>query len=157
GLARQINVSRQEASDYIEKYFKEYPDIKQYMSESIEFAKENNFIKNLIGRKCFLPTINNKNHALRAFGERAAINAPMQSLASDIVKMAMINLDKGLKKRSMKAKMILQIHDELIFEVPEDEVDEASKLIKSVMENIYAIDVNMSVSLNVGNNWQEIH
>ena len=81
----------------------------------------------------------------------------MQSLASDIVKMAMINLDKGLKKRSMKTKMILQIHDELIFEVPEDEVDEASKLIKSVMENIYAIDVNMSVSLNVGNNWQEIH
>ena len=158
GLAKQLNISRKEASDYIEKYFKEYPGIQKYMSETIEFAKENGFVQNLIGRKCFLPTINDKNHALRSFGERAAINAPMQSLASDIVKMAMITLDKELATKSMKTKMILQIHDELIFEAPEEEVDDASKLIKSIMENSFTLDVNIRVEVHAaGNNWQEIH
>ena len=157
GLAKQLNISRKEAGDYIEKYFKEYPGIQKYMSETIEFAKENGFVQNLIGRKCFLPTINDKNHALRSFGERAAINAPMQSLASDIVKMAMITLDKELATKSMKTKMILQIHDELIFEAPKEEVDDASKLIKSIMENSFTLDVNIRVEVHAGDNWQEIH
>lgn len=157
GLARQLNVTRKDAGDYIEKYFKEYPGIQKYMSETIEFAKENGFVQNLVGRKCFIPTINNKNHALRAFGERAAINAPMQSLTSDIVKMAMIVLDQELTSRSMKTKMILQIHDELIFEAPEEEVNSALQLIKSVMENAIHLDVTTKVDVNAGNNWQEIH
>ncbi len=157
GLAKQLNIPRKEASDYIEKYFKEYPGIQKYMSETIEFAKENDFVPNLIGRKCFLPTINDKNHALRSFGERAAINAPMQSLASDIVKMAMITLDKELTTRAMQTKMILQIHDELIFEAPETEVEKAAKLIKSVMENSFTLDVKTKVEVHAGNNWQEIH
>jgi len=157
GLARQLNISRQEAADYIDKYFKEYPAIQQYMSKTIEFAKENHFVENLLGRKCFIETINDKNHALRSFGERAAINAPMQSLTSDIVKMAMITLDKELETRSMQTKMILQIHDELIFEVPEEEVSEASKLIKSVMEKAIKLDVNINVDVNAGSNWQVIH
>ena len=157
GLARQLNISRQEAADYIDKYFKEYPAIQQYMSKTIEFAKENNFVENLLGRKCFLETINDKNHALRSFGERAAINAPMQSLTSDIVKIAMITLDKELEARSMQTKMILQIHDELIFEAPEEEVAIISKLIKSVMENAIKLDVNINVDINAGDNWRAIH
>ena len=157
GLARQLNISRQEAADYIDKYFKEYPAIQQYMSKTIEFAKENNFVENLLGRKCFLETINDKNHALRSFGERAAINAPMQSLTSDIVKIAMITLDKELETRSMQTKMILQIHDELIFEAPEEEVAIISKLIKSVMENAIKLDVNINVDINAGDNWRAIH
>jgi DNA polymerase-1 len=127
------------------------------MSKTIEFAKENNFVENLLGRKCFLETINDKNHALRSFGERAAINAPMQSLTSDIVKIAMITLDKELETRSMQTKMILQIHDELIFEAPEEEVAIISNLIKSVMENAIKLDVNINVDINAGDNWRAIH
>ncbi len=157
GLSKQLNISRKEASDYINRYFKEYPGIQKYMSNTIEFAKENGYVENLIGRKCFIPTINDKNHAMRSFGERAAINAPMQSLTSDIVKIAMINLDRELKKRSMKTKMILQIHDELIFEAPEAEVESAMELIKKTMESAINLDVRTDVDVNSGDNWREIH
>jgi DNA polymerase-1 len=157
GLAKQLNISRKEAADYIEKYFKEYPGIQKYMSDTIEFAKENGYVENLLGRKCYLPTINDKNHALRSFGERAAINAPMQSLASDIVKIAMINLDAELKKRSMKTKMLLQIHDELIFESPESEVKSVMQLIKSTMESALDLNVKTNVQVNAGDNWRQIH
>lgn len=156
GLARQLNISKKEAATYIERYFKEYPGIQKYMSETIEFAKENGFVSNLLGRKCFLPNINDKNHTLRSFGERAAINAPMQSLASDIVKIAMILLDKLLSSRNMKTKMILQIHDELIFEAPESEVDSAMAIIKSTMQNAYLLDVAIDTKVSAGNNWQEL-
>lgn len=157
GLAKQLNISRKEASDYIAKYFEEYPGIQKYMKDIVDFAKEHGFVQNVLGRKCFIPTIQDKNHALRAFGERAAINAPMQSLASDIVKMAMISLGQELKRKKMQTKMILQIHDELIFEAPESEVGVVSKLIKSVMENILKLDVTLKVSVNSGDNWQVIH
>ncbi|CAN0592094.1 unnamed protein product, partial [Ectocarpus sp. 12 AP-2014] len=157
GLAKQLNISRKEASDYIEKYFKEYPGIQKYMSDTIEFAKKNGYVENLLGRKCFIPTINDKNHAMRSFGERAAINAPMQSLASDIVKIAMINIDSKLKKSSMQTKMILQIHDELIFEAPEAEVDDAMKLIKKTMESAINLDVKTDVEVKSGDNWRDIH
>lgn len=157
GLAKQLNISRKEASDYIAKYFEEYPGIQKYMKDIVDFAKEHGFVHNVLGRKCFIPTIQDKNHALRSFGERAAINAPMQSLASDIVKMAMISLGQELDRRKMQTKMILQIHDELIFEAPESEIDVVSKLIKSVMENILKLDVTLKVSVNSGDNWQVIH
>lgn len=157
GLSKQLNISRKEASDCIDKYFKEYPGIQKYMSDTIEFAKENGYVENLIGRKCFIPTINDKNHAMRSFGERAAINAPMQSLSSDIVKIAMINLNTELKNRFMKTKMILQIHDELIFEAPETEVIYAMELIKKTMESAINLDVRIYVDVNSGDNWREIH
>ena len=156
GLARQLNISRKEAATYIERYFKEYPGIQKYMSETIEFAKEHGFVPNLLGRKCFLPHINSKDHALRSFSERAAINAPMQSLASDIVKVAMIVLDKRLSSNNMKTKMILQIHDELIFESPLAEVDSAMAIIKSTMQNAYLLDVAIDTKVSFGSNWQEL-
>jgi DNA polymerase-1 len=157
GLAKQLNISRTEASDYIAKYFKEYPGIQKYMQDIVHFAKEHGFVQNLLGRKCFIPAINDKNHAIRGFGERAAINAPMQSLASDIVKMAMISLDRKLADQKLQTKMILQIHDELIFEAPESEISEVSKLIKLAMEDIIKLDVHLKVTVNSGDNWQEIH
>jgi len=156
GLARQLNIQKKEAATYIEKYFKEYPGIQKYMSETIEFAKENGFVSNLLGRKCFLPNINSKDHTLRSFSERAAINAPMQSLASDIVKIAMILLNKTLSSRNMKTKMILQIHDELIFESPEAEVTSAMAIIKSTMQSAYLLDVGIDTKVSTGNNWQEL-
>ena len=156
GLARQLNITKKEAATYIEKYFKEYPGIQKYMSETIEFAKENGFVSNLLGRKCFLPSINAKDHTLRSFSERAAINAPMQSLASDIVKIAMILLNKTLSSRNMKTKMILQIHDELIFESPEAEITSAMAIIKSTMQNAYLLDVGIDTKVSSGNNWQEL-
>ncbi len=156
GLARQLNIPRKEAATYIERYFKEYPGIQHYMSQTIEFAKENGFVPNLLSRKCFLPNINSKDHTLRSFSERAAINAPMQSLTSDIVKIAMILLDKALLSRNMKTKMILQIHDELIFEAPEAEVNSAMALIKSTMQNAYLLDVAIDTKVNTGDTWQEL-
>ena len=156
GLARQLNISRKDAATYIERYFKEYPGIQQYMSETIEFAKEHGFVSNLLGRKCFLPNINSKDHTLRSFSERAAINAPMQSLASDIVKVAMIVLDKRLSANNMKTKMILQIHDELIFESPLAEVESAMTIIKSTMQNAYLLDVAIDTTVSFGSNWQEL-
>jgi DNA polymerase-1 len=156
GLARQLNISRKEAATYIERYFKEYPGIQQYMSKTIEHAKEHGFVANLLGRKCFLPNINSKDHTLRSFSERAAINAPMQSLASDIVKVAMIMLDKQLSANNMKTKMILQIHDELIFESPSVEVDSAMAIIKSTMQNAYLLDVAIDTKVSCGFNWQEL-
>lgn len=156
GLAKQLNIPRKEAGIYIEKYFEKYPGIKDYMSRTIEYSKENGFIANLLGRKCFLPHINSKEHIMRSFSERAAINAPMQSLASDIVKIAMILVGNALKDNNMKTKMILQIHDELLFEAPDDEIEKVSAIIKSTMQNAYALDVAMDTKVRSGKNWQEL-
>lgn len=157
GLAKQLNITTSEAASYIERYFAEYPGIQKYMEETISYAQSHGYVKNMLGRKCHVPTINHKNHTLQAIGKRAAINAPMQSLASDIVKIAMLKLARELKKRQLQTKMLLQIHDELIFEAPEFELEEAQRLIKSVMQSALQLDVKIAVSVNAGNNWQEIH
>ena len=157
GLAKQLGISSKEAAEYIKRYFTEYPGIQTYMSDTIEFAKTNGFVQNLCGRKCFIPTINSSKHTLRSFGERAAINAPIQSLAADIVKMAMININKALYKRNLSTRMTLQIHDELIFESPNDEINTVMPLIKSTMQKQYIADIDLSVTINHGSNWEEIH
>jgi DNA polymerase-1 len=160
GLAKQLNIGQKEASGYIKRYFEEYPGIEKYMTDAIEIASKNGFITNLLGRKFFLPSINDKNHALRSFAQRAAINAPMQGLAADIVKIAMINCANMIKKQGFKTKMLLQVHDELIFEAPEDEVEIIMPLIKSVMEEpiITKTDIlHLKVDIKAGNSWQDIH
>ncbi|CAF3764585.1 unnamed protein product [Rotaria magnacalcarata] len=156
GLAKNLNITRKSATDYIAKYFQEYPGIEKYMADTINFAKQNLYVENLLGRRCYIPMINNKNHALRSFAERAAINAPMQSLTADIAKMAMVAIDKKLQVESFKTKMILQIHDELVFEAPLSEVETVAKLVKSTMENIITLDVPTVVDVSCGDNWQEI-
>ena len=160
GLAKQLNIGQKEAAQYIELYFQEYPGIKQYMEDTIKFAQQNLFVSNLIGRRCHLPLINDKSHALRSFAQRAAINAPMQSLASEIVKIAMIKVDKALTDKQLKTKMILQIHDELIFEAPDSEVESVMALIKNIMEEPLPIPnaepIKFNVDIKFGQNWQEI-
>ena len=136
GLANQLGISHTDAKQYIEKYFETYPGIKEYMEQTKKFASENGFVVNYLGRKCFLPTITSSNPALKSFAERAAINAPIQGAASDIVKIAMIKVDRMLQNNNFKTKVILQVHDELMFESPENEVEAIIPLIKKTMENV---------------------
>lgn len=160
GLAKQLSIGQKEASEYIKRYFEEYPGIEKYMANTIELASKNGFVTNLLGRKFFLPSINDKNHALRSFAQRAAINAPMQGLAADIVKIAMINCTNMITKQGFKTKMLLQVHDELIFEAPENEVAKIMPLIKSCMEELFALAIDklyLKVDIKAGNSWQDIH
>lgn len=156
GLAGRIGVSREEAKDYIEKYFQKFPGIKEYMEKTIDFAKEHGYVQNILGRKIFIPEINSKNGTLRSFAERAAINAPIQSLAADIVKIAMVAVDAELKKTHLKTKMLLQIHDELIFECPIQETPKAVQVIKNAMEKQALVNIPMIISVKYGPNWQEM-
>lgn len=156
GLAKQLNIPKDKAGQYIASYFKQYPGIEGYMQHIKEFARANGYVSNLFGRKCFIPTINDKNHALKNFAERAAINAPIQGTASDIAKLAMIHVPKALHKHGLHAKMLLQVHDELIFEVPEAEVDATSSLIKNVMEDVVTLQSGLIVDIHHGKNWAVI-
>jgi DNA polymerase-1 len=157
GLAKQLDISRSEASEYIKAYFKEYPGIESYMEQTKQFAHSHGFVTTLMGRKCHFPAINDKNGGIRSFTERAAINAPLQGTAADIIKKAMIAMDRILVSQNHSAKMILQVHDELLFEVPEKDGESLAKLIKTTMENIIQLDVPLSVGVSIGNSWADIH
>ena len=153
GLAKQLNISRDEASTYIKSYLAAYPGIDGYMKEYIQLAREFGYVKTLSGRKCFIREINNKNGMIRAESERLAINAPIQGSAADIIKMAMIRINKKFAEMEIRSKIILQIHDELIIEAPKDEVDLATKILKSEMENAIAFDVPLKVDVKVAESW----
>lgn len=157
GLAKQIDVSNEEAKNYIDAYFREMPEIKEYMNKTIEFAHKNGYVLTPFGRKCSTPGINDKNKRIVANAERAAINAPIQGGAADIIKMAMISVENLLQKGGYKTKMLLQVHDELVFEAPEEEVEEVSALIKETMENIVSLSVPFVAEVGVGDNWTQAH
>jgi DNA polymerase I len=155
GLSTRLGIPRTEAAQYIEKYFAQYSGIKNYMEECKEFARKNGYVETLFGRRCHLPSINDKNPNRRQFSERAAINAPLQGTAADIIKRAMISCDR--KAVSEQCKMLLQVHDELVFEVKEDAIETAKKTIKACMENAANISVPLTVEIGVGKNWGEAH
>jgi DNA polymerase-1 len=157
GLAKQLDISRAEATEYIKAYFKEYPGIENYMEVTKEFARKHGYVETLMGRKCHFPSINDKNGMLRSLTERAVINAPIQGTAADIIKKAMVKLDKILEKNSFKTKMILQVHDELLFEAPKEEIEQIINIIKQIMENVIELTVPLSVDIKYGNSWAEIH
>lgn len=157
GLARQLGITNEEAKAYIDSYFAAMPEIKKYMADTIEFAHANGYVLTPFGRKCFISGINDTNGRIVSFAERAAINAPIQGGASDIIKRAMIKTDYLLRKQGLQAKMILQVHDELIFEVPDDEVEKVQTLVKSAMESVVEFDVPFIAEVGVGTNWKDAH
>jgi len=157
GLARQLGISNGEAKDYIDAYFAQYPGIRQYMEDTKEQAREIGYVETLFGRRCHTPQIKDSNPNMRNFAERAAINAPIQGGAADIIKRAMIKLPGALKNAGLSARMLLQVHDELVFEVPETELDATSSLVASVMEGAAHLEVPLVVDTGVGMNWDEAH
>jgi len=162
GLAKQIAVSNQEALDFINSYFKKFPEIKDYMNSTIKICRKQGYVTNIFGRRIHLRGINDKNFSVRSFQERAAINAPIQSSAADIIRLAMIKIDKILEDQKNKAKMLLQIHDELIFECLKKDENEIKKIIKDAMTSIsssehHMFSIPLEVSINSGNNWGEAH
>ena len=162
GLAKQLSVSNQEANEFLKSYFKKFPEIKDYMNTTVNFCRKNGYVRNIFGRKCYISGINNKNFNIRNFQERAAINAPIQGSAADIMRLAMIEIDKILNQNSKyKTKMLLQIHDELIFESPNNESEVVMPIIKKTMSGIsksehHIFSVPLIVDINSGNNWGEV-
>ncbi len=157
GLAKQIGVGRKEAQEYINTYFERYPGVREYMDNTRELAAKQGYVETLFGRRLYLPEINSKNGMRRQAAERTAINAPMQGTAADIIKKAMIAMHKWIKEEATDVSMILQVHDELIFEVPVTRVEEAKAKIKEIMESAVQLDVPLLVDAGVGANWHEAH
>ena len=157
GLAKQLGISADEAKNYIDNYFRQMPEIKTYMEKTIDFAHKNGFVLTPYGRKCFVYGINDSNKRLAANAERAAINAPLQGGAADIIKIAMNQCLWRLQKGGFKTKMLLQVHDELVFEAPDDEVETVKTLIKETMENVVKFDIPFIAETGVGQNWAEAH
>ncbi len=156
GLSKDLRVPQKEAKEYIKAYFARYPKIQEFLDKNIEQAKETGYISTLFKRRRYIPELTSKNGNLRKFGERTAINSPLQGTAADMIKLAMINIHKKLQKGAPGAKMILQVHDELIFEVTEGELETISRLVKQEMENVIKLDIPLKVNLKSGSNWAEI-
>ncbi len=157
GLAERLNISRGEAKGLIDGYFESFPQVKEYMDKSIELAREKGFVETVFGRKRNLPDINSRNGVVRGMAERNAINAPIQGTAADIIKMAMVCIKREFDKRGLQSKMILQVHDELNFDVLKVELEIVKSVVKECMENVVQLSVPLSVEMGVGQNWQEAH
>lgn len=155
GLSKNLNISVATAKQYIEKYFQTYSAVKDYMNSNVAYAREHGYVTTLTGRKRVIPEINSSNYNLRQFGERAAMNMPLQGSSADIIKIAMINVCNALKKNNMQTKLILQVHDELVLEGPSEEVEEASKILKNAMETAVELKVPLTVDVHTGKSWYE--
>ncbi|MCL6274837.1 DNA polymerase I [Muricauda sp. 2012CJ35-5] len=157
GLSNQTDLSRSEAKELIETYYKTYPKLRNYMSEQVDFARDNGYVQTVLGRRRYLKDINAGNQVVRGAAERNAVNAPIQGSAADIIKIAMINIHNKLAEGSYKTRMLLQVHDELVFDAYKPELDKVKELIKSEMENAYQLAVPLDVEVGLGENWLEAH
>ncbi|WP_067037796.1 DNA polymerase I [Allomuricauda sp. CP2A] len=157
GLSNQTDLSRTEAKELIDTYYKTYPKLRNYISEQIDFAREHGYVQTILGRRRYLKDINAGNQVVRGAAERNAVNAPIQGSAADIIKIAMINIHKKLSEGKYKTKMLLQVHDELVFDCYKPELEEMKELIKSEMENAYKLSVPLDVEVGIGENWLEAH
>jgi len=162
-LAKQINVSNYEAEEFLNSYFSKFPEIKNYMENTIKFCRKSGYVNNIFGRRSHFNSINDKNYNIRNFQERAAINAPIQGSASEIMRLAMIRIDKKLNdEKLINSKMLLQIHDELIFEVKKSEIKKMMKIIKDEMISVansdyHSFSIPLTVDINSGDNWGALH
>ncbi len=157
GLSNQTSLSRKESGELIEAYYKTYPKLKSYMSEQVDFARENGYVQTVLGRRRYLKDINSQNAIVRGGAERNAVNAPIQGSAADIIKIAMINIYKKLTNENWKSKMLLQVHDELVFDVHNSELEKIQPMIKQEMENAFKMVVPLVVEIGIGQNWLEAH
>ena len=157
GLAERLKISRSEASQIIKNYFKEYVGIQNYIDSQVNFAKDNGFVETMLGRRRYLRDINSGNSVVRNFAERNAINAPIQGSSADMIKIAMIEIDKEMTARDMKSKMILQVHDELVFDVCKEELEIIQEIVRDKMLNALPLSIPIEVNLNTGENWLEAH
>ena len=157
GLSNQTTLSRSEAKALIDTYYENYPKLKSYMSEQVDFAREQGYVSTVLGRRRYLKDINSRNAIVRGAAERNAVNAPIQGSAADIIKIAMLRIYDKMREQQFKAQMLLQVHDELVFECPKSELDALTKLVKTEMENAYKLHVPLTVDVGVGHNWLEAH
>ncbi len=155
-LAGKLGTSVAEAKTFIEEYFKRFPGVRRYLDEQVEKARKNGFVETLSGRRRYIPELKAKNFSIRQFGERVATNAPVQGTAADIIKQAMIHIQRELEQRHARTRMLLQVHDELVFEVPNDEVEEMKDLIRERMEGAFPLDVPLEVATGIGENWYAV-
>ena len=157
GLARQLGIDRQSAQQYMERYFARYPRVKEFMDTMRTQARDQGYVETLFGRRLYLPEIKSANAQRRQYAERAAINAPMQGSAADIIKLAMLKVHAWLMENNIPAKMIMQVHDELVFEIAETALDDCTTNIRHAMETATELAVPLEIDIGVGKNWDEAH
>jgi DNA polymerase I len=157
GLSERLNIPRGDAAEIIENYFSKYPGIKKYMDQTIAFARKHQYVETIMGRRRYINDINSGNGAVRGFAERNAINSPIQGSAADMIKLAMIRIYKDMKTKKLESKMILQVHDELVFDVKKKELETMKRIIGENMKNAMKLEVDLEIDMNVGNNWLEAH
>ena len=153
GLSQQTSLTRTESKELIETYYATYPKLRNYIQDQIDFARDNGYVSTVLGRRRYLKDINSQNAIVRGAAERNAVNAPIQGSAADIIKLAMISIQKELRNKNWKSKMLLQVHDELVFDVPKTELTALKTMVKTKMENAFKIDVPLLVDIGVGANW----
>jgi DNA polymerase-1 len=157
GLAQQLGISRTEAKNIIEAYYTQFAALKTYQHKAVEDCRSRGFVETVLGRRRFLPDINSSNAISRSFAERNAVNAPIQGSAADIIKVAMVKIQSALKNANLKTRMVLQVHDELLFDTPKEEIEQVFTLVKHEMENAVKLEVPLDVEIQSGNNWLEAH
>ena len=157
GLSQRLKIGRAEAKKIIEDYFANFPSISSFINDTLTSARENGYVETIFGRRRYLPDINSTNGTVRSIAERNAINAPIQGTSADIIKLAMINVDRRIKSEGLQSKMVLQIHDELVFDATVSEVARLEQIVREEMENVVELSIPLTVECNYGNNWLEAH
>lgn len=155
GLSQDLSITRKEAAEYIERYFETYPGIKTFLDGLVAGAKKDGYVSSMFGRRRPVPELSSSNFMQRSFGERVAMNAPIQGTAADIIKIAMIRVAKRLKEEQLKTRLLLQVHDELLLEVPEDELEKAEQILEEEMTGVAHLAVKLEIDMHTGKNWYE--
>jgi len=156
GLSRDLDIPLNEAQAFIDAYFARYPTVEKYIESEIKKAQKDGYVTTILGRRRYIPEINSKNMAVRQFAQRQAVNTPLQGSAADLIKLAMINISKEIKEKKLESRMVLQIHDELLFDLPKEELSPLVKLVRDKMENVLKLDVPVIVDIKKGHNWLEM-